>query len=47
LNLAIQKWARKALRQTRRRINEKHLSAQDREKALGELAKISYLMLEA
>jgi len=39
-------WARKGLRQMRRRIEEKNLSTEKREKALEELAKISYFMME-
>ena len=47
MNLATLNWAKKGLRQTRRRINEKNLSTEERERAVGALVMISYYLLEA
>jgi len=47
LNLATQNWILKAMRQARRHIDERSHSTVEREKAVGALVKIAYLMLEA
>jgi len=41
------KWIRRRLNQLEKQIKEKNLSAEDREKAEREFAKLSYYLLEA
>jgi hypothetical protein len=47
LNLAQQNWILKALRQARRHIDERSCSTEQRERAVGALVKITYILLEA
>lgn len=47
MNSAMVAWAKKALRQARRRIDEKNLSTENRERAIGEVVKLAYYMMEA